>query len=262
MTPATDFPATIRFHDVPGGLNFRDIGGYATADGRTVRYGQLFRSGQMSGLHGDAAAQIAGLGIRSVCDLRAPDERDAHPSHWLAGRDIHVSQREDGDGVGDVLKFYHAIAATPHIARDVMINGYRTMPYALAPSYRALFARLLAGETPLVFHCAGGKDRTGIAAALILSALGVPRDAILRDYQATDRIFEHLFEVMRSQVAGSLDLDENREIWRPLLVCHPDYLEASFEAFEQQDGGVMGYLATHAGLDTAGFATLRDRFTA
>lgn len=261
MIPSTDFPETIRFYDVAGGLNFRDIGGYENEDGHTVRYGQLFRSGVMSALQEDAVEEIAALGIRSVCDLRSRDEREAHPSHWLAGRDIHLSLREDSDGVGDVLKFYNAIEATPHIARDVMIAGYRTMPYALAPSYRALFARLLAGETPLIFHCAGGKDRTGIAAALILSALGVPRETILRDYQTTDRIFDRLFELMQSQVAGHMDLDQNLKIWRPLLVCHPDYLQASFDAFDKNDGGLLGYLATHAGVDEAGIELLRQRYT-
>lgn len=261
MKPATEFPENIRFYDVSGGLNFRDIGGYKTEDGRTVRYGQLFRSGVMSGLQEDAIEEIAALGIRSVCDLRSRDEREAQPSHWLAGRDIHQSLREDGDGVGDLLKFYNAIEAAPETARDVMVHGYRTMPYALAPSYRAMFARLLAGETPLLFHCAGGKDRTGIAAALILSALGVPRDMILRDYRTTDRLFDRLFDVMRSQVAGIMDIDRNRDIWRPLLVCHPDYLEASFDEFEKRDGGVFGYLASHAGVDATGIQILRQRYT-
>ena len=261
MNPTTDFPDTIRFYDLTGALNFRDIGGYENEEGRRVRYGQVFRSGHMSGLRDDAAGKIAELGIRSVCDLRAPDEREAHPSHWLTGRDIQQSLRDDTDGVGDVLKFYRAIEATPQIAQDVMFEGYRNMPYALAPSYRALFARLLAGGTPLIVHCAGGKDRTGIAAALILSALGVPRATILRDYQATDRVFDRLFAVMGAQVGSAIDLERNREVWRPLLVCHPAYLEASFDAFEKNDGGVYGYLATHANVDAADIRLLRERYT-
>lgn len=261
MIPATEFPANVRFYDVAGGLNFRDLGGYETVDGRRVRYGELFRSGMMSGLEDDAIAEVAALGIRSVCDLRARDEREKHPSRWLEGRGIHLSLREDGDGTGDLLAFYTKIEAAPETAREVMIASYRSMPYTLAPSYRALFARLLAGETPLIFHCAGGKDRTGIAAALVLTALGVPRELVVRDYQTTDRFFEQLFEVMRAQVAGVMDIERNREIWRPLLVCHPDYLQATLDEIEERDGSVEAYLRTHADVDDEGLEQLRSRYT-
>jgi len=261
MTPVTEFPDTIRFYDVPGGLNFRDIGGYETADGRRVRYGQLFRSGLMSGFEDKAVEEIAALGIRSVCDFRAREERDQHPSHWLAGRDILQSVREDSDGSGDLLAFYRAVEAEPGSAREIMLRGYRTMPYALAPSYRALFQRLLAGETPLIFHCAGGKDRTGIAAALVLTALGVPRAMVLRDYQTTDRLYDQLFAVMRAQVDGMMDLERNRAIWAPLLVCHPDYLNATFDEMDRRDGGVEAYLHAHAGVDAEAIQQLRATFT-
>lgn len=261
MTPATEFPASIRFYDVPGGLNFRDLGGYDTIDGRRVRYGQLFRSGLMSNFDEQAIGEIAALGIRSVCDLRAREEREKHPSHWLSGRDIHQSLREDSDGSGDLLTFYRAIEAAPGSAREVMLRGYRTMPYTLAPAYRSLFERLLAGEVPLVFHCAGGKDRTGIAAALVLTALGVPRDMVMRDYQTTDRLYDQLFAVMREQTDGILDVERNREIWAPLLVCHTDYLEATFAEMAKRDGGVEGYLRAHAGVDDKAMQQLRDALT-
>jgi protein-tyrosine phosphatase len=258
---ATDYPENIRFYDVPGGLNFRDVGGYATVDGRRVRYGQLFRSGLMSGFEDGAVGEIAALGVRSVCDLRAREERDQHPSHWLTGREIHQSVREDSDGSGDLLEFYRSVEAEPGSAREIMLRGYRTMPYTLAPSYRALFQRLLAGETPLIFHCAAGKDRTGIAAALVLTALGVPRDMVLRDYRTTDRLYDQLFAVMRAQVDGILDLERNGEIWDPLLVCDPDYLAATFEEMDRRDGGVEAYLRTHAGVGEREIEQLRDTLT-
>ncbi len=261
MLPTTEFPETIKFYDFEGGINFRDIGGYRTEDGRTVRYGQFFRSGMMSGLTESDVGELNALTIRSICDFRSRNEREEHPSHWIAGKDIDQSLRHDTDGLGDVTKFYESVRKAPEMAREVMLGAYRTMPYTLAESYRAMFAFMLAGRVPMIFHCAGGKDRTGIAAGLVLTALGVPRDTILQDYRATDRLYDRLFEVMRAQAEGSFDLDKDREIWRPLLVCEPAYLEATFAEMELRDGSVEGFLNDHVGVDGSALEKLRQLYT-
>lgn len=136
-----------RLIPLEGGRNFRDLGGYLTSDGRRVKWRKLFRSGSMAGLTAADYGSLSSLSIKIVCDLRTAQEIEAELS-------------------------------TPKMARAAMIQGYRRLPFEQVPAHRELFRRLAAGDVPLVFNCSAGKDRAGTAAALILSALGVLRDAL------------------------------------------------------------------------------------
>lgn len=261
MTPITEFPENIRFYDFDGSVNFRDIGGYQTEDGRVVRHDSLFRCGNMSYLSAKGMADLQALGIRAVCDFRSTDERDAHPNHWMADSDIHYAYRDDKDRIGDMADFYLGIQDAPEKAAEIMRAGYRTMPYNLAPSYRTLFEILLAAKVPMIFHCAGGKDRTGIAAGLILTALGVPQSTILLDYQATDRQVDTLYQLMMDQTKDIPGINPDRDLWSPLLASDPNNLLASFDEMTQRDGSVNAYLETHCGLDANAIQRLRELYT-
>ena len=185
-------------------MNFRDIGGHETIDGRRVHRGRFYRSGQMSGFTDHDIAAIRRLSIRSLCDFRAPDERERSPTRWIEGQPVRLSVREDHEGLGSIAKFYDTVRESHAVARSVMTDGYRKLPYLLAPSYRGLFEFVVAGEVPVLFHCTVGKDRTGIAAALLLSALGVPRELVVEDFRASDQHYDELFTLVRSQALESI----------------------------------------------------------
>ncbi|MET0250511.1 MAG: tyrosine-protein phosphatase [Sphingobium sp.] len=158
------------------GSNFRDIGGYPAAGGRHVRWGMIYRSGATPVLTDSDLRMVDALRLANMVDLRSSEERQLAPSR-IAGVPYSA--------VGYSMKAI-ATAMTPatNVAKAPTNGGalYRHMPEMLAPQMRLLFARLKAAEGPLVYNCSAGQDRTGFATALILSALGVPRETIIADY--------------------------------------------------------------------------------
>jgi len=153
-------------------FNFRDLGGYTTADGREVRRRSLFRSDSLHRMTDDDLAALAGLGIRAVIDLRTDGELAAH------GRVAHHDER----------RFAHIPCADPiddHLLPRAEL--YLAFARARGPELAAAFRFVAHEEGPIVFHCMAGKDRTGILAALLLSMLGVPDTTIAADYALTER---------------------------------------------------------------------------
>ncbi len=153
------------------GSNFRDLGGYVGAGGRPLRWGRIFRSGALPLLSEADYRFLGSLGLATIVDLRSLEERAIAPT-----------MLDDRTGALFISNDY---SIRPMLARMGSKDGaplYAGTERNLAPLYRALFRRLLANDGPLLFHCSAGQDRTGIGAALILSALGVDRDTIVADY--------------------------------------------------------------------------------
>ena len=123
-----------------------------------------------------------------------------------------------------------------------------------------MFKRLAAGEVPLAFNCSAGKDRAGTAAALVLSALGVPRETVLEDYLLTDRIvdFKSLFMERAQQRSSSL-ATQKEEIIAAVLGTDVDYLNAALDAVEQQHGSVAGYVHEALGVDHKALSEMRGQ---
>ncbi|MBN9318596.1 MAG: hypothetical protein BGN86_16080 [Caulobacterales bacterium 68-7] len=171
-----------RLLPLQGGRNFRDLGGYRSADGRQVRWGRLYRSGVMSGLTDGDRAYLSALGINTICDLRNPDERRQDPSALLKSPGVKINAF-DYDMSSSLAEMARAQT------RDQAIAGfaasYMNFIETLTPHYTDMFGHLVRGEVPLAVNCSAGKDRTGVASALILSVLGVPRDTIVADYALT-----------------------------------------------------------------------------
>lgn len=234
-----------------GALNLRDFGGYPSARGGEVRRNMLYRSGAMHRLSEEAEAHLAGLGIAIVWDLRRRTEREAQPTRWCsaaAGTELIARDHEQTPGVLAALLRDNRLE--PEAARAAMIELYGRLAEAHAPSYRDIFARLLAGRVPLLLHCTAGKDRTGVGAALILSALDVPRETVIADYALTDEVadfgplLDHYAHIPADTIA-------------PLFASEPAYIEAMFAAFDERHGGVDGFLETVLGVGEAERARLR-----
>ena len=241
-----------------GGFNLRDMGGYLAADGRRVRRGMLFRSGVMSLLTEADEAHLAGLGIATVCDLRRPGERQRDPTRWCEPAGVFYWSRDYEEVTGVLGALLSGKVGDPSAMRAKMLNLYREILVDHAPSYRFMFERLAGGHVPLLFNCSAGKDRTGVAAALILSALGVARETIVEDYLLTNRYadFSRLTASGRggADKFGSIDPD----VVRPLLAADADYLAVAFDSLESDHGGLDAYLAS-IGVDAAVKARLQDR---
>jgi protein-tyrosine phosphatase len=161
--------------------NFRDLGGYPAADGRTVAWGRLYRSDDLAQLSATDLETFAALGIRTVIDLRRPNEV------------AEFGRFPETDGV----EYHHIHLPHPHwpsqhfsdtAARtEFVVDRYREMSIASADGFGAALRLIADAETaPLVFHCIAGKDRTGILSALTLSLLGVDDDTVADDYALSE----------------------------------------------------------------------------
>lgn len=243
-----------------GGRNFRDIGGYPTQDGRSVRWGKIFRSGSMAGLTPADYERLARLSIKTICDLRTVHEREMEPNNWYRVANIMYWARDHGEGFGELRSLMGSSLSTAEAARAAMINGYRRLPFQQAPAYKEVFRRLAAGEVPLAFNCSAGKDRAGTAAALILSVLGVPREIVLEDYLLTDRIidFKRVFMETARQRKSTL-MNQSPDIIAAILKSDVVYLNAAFDAIEQKHGSIEAYLNDALGISEEAVSAIRLR---
>jgi protein-tyrosine phosphatase len=248
-----------------GGRNFRDLGGYRTNTGRVLRWGQLYRSGALNHLTDADRTRFAGLGIRTICDFRAPAERTRAATGWPAAGLETLGWDYDFASVSmrGVLRGATEISAESMQAS--MTRLYRTLPALFSTPYKDLCASLVQGRVPLVFHCAAGKDRTGLAAALILTALGVPRETVLEDYVLTNTSIDleaALFTGTRPTIGVGTEhaylTDVTREVRAPLLEARPGYLEAAFAQMEADHGSVAGYLSERLALTPRALELMRD----
>lgn len=240
-----------RLLPLEGGLNLRDLGGYAAKDGRRIKSGMLFRSGAMSMLTEADERHLASLGIATVCDFRRRNEREADPTRWCEPAGVHYWARDYSSSTGILGEIFRADMVTADEVRRAMIALYRhEILVDHAPSYQYMFERLLGGHIPLLFNCSAGKDRTGVAAALILTVLDVPYQTILEDYLDTNKYFDlrRLFRAGRGE--NRLLETCDAETLMPLAAADADYLAAMFESLERDHGGVDRYLAT-LGVDAA-----------
>lgn len=232
-----------------GGQNFRDLGGYLTSDGRSVKWGKVFRSGHMALLTTADIDYLSKLQIRTICDLRATRERRSEPTQWHQVANINYWARDYDGGFGELRQLLGSGHPTPQDARAAMIAGYRRLPFEQAAAYRELFARLAEGEVPLVVNCSAGKDRTGTAAALILSALRVPMETIVEDYLLTEEVLDirRLFPP-RAQERRSKLANHSTEVAAAVLKADANYLYAAFEAIRDRHGTMATYLCDELGV--------------
>jgi protein-tyrosine phosphatase len=263
----TDAPGTARTSRIiplTGGRNFRDLGGYATSDGRRVRWRRLFRSGVMSYLTDEDHAHLRPLGIRTICDLRTLRERQREPIRWHADPVDIMSWDYDNREVS--LRAYLAGAAlSPPVARGIMRTLYRRMPTVFRDQYTALFEKLAADDAPLVFNCSAGKDRTGMAAALVLSSLGVPRAEIMADYVLTDSAVDLERELFSGR-CREVGLDDHSYLESvdpaaraPLLRALPEYLDAGLAQIETDHGSIENFVRGALGIQEEKLQRLRAR---
>ncbi|MED1564168.1 hypothetical protein AJ85_06960 [Alkalihalobacillus alcalophilus ATCC 27647 = CGMCC 1.3604] len=249
-----------RLITLEGSFNFRDLGGYKTKSGRTVKWGRVFRSGDLSKVTANDLKKLEQLGIKTICDLRSQDEVEKMPDPLLANvRALHVPVIPNDDEtmvrqVGDLAEVQREWLTNP----GDMLTYMNKKMVIFAEAYKTLFRSLLNyPEEPLLFHCAAGKDRTGVVAALILSLLDIDRETILEDYLLTNLSKEK----MRQQLAGS-DLDAfshlSGEAIEAMLEPRAEYIEAFFVELEHHYGTVKHYFERAIGLTEDEMNQLRE----
>ncbi|MVW77534.1 tyrosine-protein phosphatase [Bordetella sp. 02P26C-1] len=249
--------------------NFRDLGGHATASGATVTPGRLFRSSQLSNLPTEALRTLQDVGVRIVYDFRTWQEREQSPDAQIDGaRNVWLNVLGDAsDSLAATLQLMlqdprkAAQELTPTRIQTLYRSIYEdlvTLPSA-CKAYAAFFSLLLRDPgSPKLFHCTAGKDRTGWAAALFLSLLGVGFDDIVADYlTSNDQLISGSQPMMQAFVAGGGD----GAVVENLLRVRREYLDIAFDALTRNHGTVGNYFSQALGIGKAEQAALISAYT-
>ncbi len=247
---------------LPGAVNLRDFGGYATTDGGRVRRRRLYRSGTLTHLSDGARLRFAELGVALICDLRRPEETAEEPTPFSPHAPRRLEIPIDPGSAVAMRKRLAEDALGLKERIDFMVGINRELARDHAGDYARMFEALLAVEEGgFLVHCAAGKDRTGFACALILHALGVPEETVLEDYLLTNEAMDYEGYVLpRLMARYESSATPDRESVMALAGVRPEYLKAAFEAIEAEFEGVEHYIERAVGLDAAARELLRSRF--
>lgn len=240
-------------------VNFRDIGGYGTRDGRTVRWGLVFRSGDLARLNARDEARLQQLGVRSVCDLRSKEEMSRYPDRLLPGMRYWPLSVANMAG-RTRWRALHATLFRRGLLHELMLEGYtRVMVDENAAAVGHIF-RLLA-ETknlPLLIHCAAGKDRTGVVIALLLYTLGVPDEVIMADYTMSNLYYRQFKAALEPDIKRLRPLGITADDLHAVLIVRPSMLQATFAHIRREYGSVPAYLREAAGVDEGVITAVRQ----
>jgi protein-tyrosine phosphatase len=255
-----------RLLPLEGGRNCRDLGGYRTADGRQVRWGRMFRCGALSGLSAADNAYLSRLDIQTVCDLRTEAERKSEPAAITAPFKPEITAFHYDMYAGSMGALFSA--KTREDAIRFFAATYLEMTEFLAPNFTHMFDRLLHNDAPLLLNCTAGKDRTGVASALILSVLGVPRETVIADYALSQKFVPP--EYYASQGAGSRSASAAlpsqqlammarmpEDVMRIIMGSDPEVIRQALDLFDEKAGGPIELVKSRYGVDQSAIDHLR-----
>jgi len=265
MTTGEIDPQEFRRLDLEGPVNFRDLGGYETVDGRTVRRRHLFRSDALFRLTESDAAQVAALGVTTLIDFRTPDELEQHGFGGMDHLDAEHLHLPTIDTTRRVLDLTDdaSTEVSEEIAKALVTaaDAYMMMLDRGSNAYAEALRVVATSDAPVVFFCAAGKDRTGVFAALVLGLLGVSDDDIVTDYALTHDVIEKI-HILRASSASEEDNERMSSyanlIGEDLRNAYPASMQTTIERLNERYGGWVGY-ATEIGVGVDVLDQLRAR---
>lgn len=217
---------------IEGAINLRDLGGYETKDGRRIKWHRIYRSGQLDRFTEAGCMQMNKLAIGSVIDLRTEIEMQSYPSNTAALQGAQWLSWQKGEipeHLSDISGWRMSLALNDSEAiRKAMKENYPIKLYSHRSAYRTLLDHLINSESPVLFHCAAGKDRTGVGAAIILGLLGVPEETIIEDYLLTQ---EQLSDKLESWLVGGATVEDQYKAFQQLIADIPfEIIKPVFDA--------------------------------
>jgi protein-tyrosine phosphatase len=229
---------------VMGQPNFRDLGGIITKEGKSVKWGKIYRSGELNRLTEDDKQYMASMKIDKLIDFRFDEEIDEAPDNIPEGIEVVNLPVKDSLFTRAVLTSW-LISSNKEGFDTLLIHANRVFVTEFQNEFSEFMKSLETGPS-LVFHCTYGKDRTGYATALFLSALGVDREKIIEEYLESNT---YLDDIIEQTIAYVNSLGLNGELLRPTLEVKREYLENAFSIIDSQYGGMDNYLRNTLGVD-------------
>lgn len=246
-----------------GVANFRDIGGYQTSDGRTLKRHVIYRSGELSGATSHDQQILTSLHLRYEIDLRTDTERTESPSRW--GKrppeviSISVGMPRNSDPVRSLNT---AELGSASQARSYMQRTTAQLAIDGAADIGQVMRRLSEGDEPALIHCSAGKDRTGVTVAVLMTLLGVPRDQVDREYVKSNEAADQQLEraKAREQSGASIRITNFApDVLRTMMGADASYLDAAFSAIDRQYGSFDAYTKNGLKITSQQIQALRAR---
>ena len=237
--------------NLEGTYNVRDIGGYATIDGRRTRWRTFLRADSLHRLTPASQAALVEYGIRTVIDLRRAEETQEAPNVFADSPDV-MYFHQDAYG-SEPITFDNELVESAHTATRIAARYAASLDQKQSEVGRTLTTLAAPGTLPALVHCAGGQDRTGRIAALVLGIAGVPRETIAEDYALSARylVARHLDmypEISAADYTWQQYQDE---------FCSPEVMLKTLDHLDKHYGGVEGYVRA-VGLTTEQIESLRS----
>lgn len=243
-------------------LNFRDLGGIATKDGRKVKKNLFYRSAMLNDATEEDIEYLKSLKIKIIFDYRDNDEialTKTNPYQLIGVTHAHYPSDMQNQKLYKLKNSSHISRAFQKVTMDDVKSTYRNLPFNNI-GYKAMVQALIAGNAPLYQHCTAGKDRAGMGSALLLGILGVAYEDIVEDYMKSVVMKEHIEERLGKFIPRFLRKLVLKR-FGVLFTVEKELLDASYEAITEKYGSFEGYLLAEYNLDEKDIKQLREKYT-
>ena len=240
-----------------GSYNTRELGGYKTADGKSVKWGVLFRSDKLSDISLEDQKYLKNLGIQRIVDFRSKAEKTEDPDKIPDGM-TYIEMPIEVDGamrtkIEAILK-----GEINRNVKDFLIEANEEFIKNYSHIYSKFLKDLAKEQKPTMFHCTAGKDRAGFAAAITLIAIGVSKEDAINDYMKTNEYTAERIDEMISKIELMSLYQTDGELLRSLLGVEREYLEAAFKAAENEYGSIENYIRSGLNISEKEIQQLRS----
>lgn len=264
------FAATERHIELDGQSNFRDVGGYETADGRSIKWGVVYRSGELHKLSDTDVEKLDSLGIKAVANFLTEREIKSRGHDRLPDGVREIPLPMEAGNMGDLAAVVSEARGTGDFSK-VPAEFNPEIHRLLITEARDYYARLLReladpANRPMVYHCSHGVHRTGTATAILLSALGVPWETVREDYLLSNK-YRHE-EINRrinelQLLAADTLLVEPEQVdmtnIKAFYILQPEYIDASLDEAVKKYGSMENYIRQGLGITDTELANLREQ---
>ena len=242
--------------------NFRDLGGYLSGDGRYTRWGKIYRTDKLSSLSEQDQRYLQRLGVKRIVDFRSDEERNTAPHTLHPESRILIDPLPINVEAAQIERVTARLQEQNVSAEDMvefLMSANRAMVTHFTDTYRNWIHSLLSDDHyPQLFHCTAGKGRTGLAAALLLRALGVSEETVMEDYLATNHYTAARIDEIIRQIQEMDVFKVEEPVIRTLFHVQPQYINAAFEVIAERYGDIEAYLQDGLALDRFQREQLRD----